>query len=240
MSKVKDLTGQRFGRLTVIKRGENWYRKNGVPEVCWLCQCDCGNVKNIRTANLKSGNTLSCGCYSSECVSKRCLKDLTNQKFGKLTVLERDKSKIVDNTIWKCQCECGNIVSVASDHLISGHTKSCGCLRSGGEYNITQYLQNHNIEYNSQKKFDGLLGVNGGNLSFDFYIPQYNLLIEAQGQQHKVSKKLFGGKKQLEKQKEHDRRKREYAENNGYKLLEIWYYDYDNVDKILDKELEVG
>lgn len=213
--------------------------KNGVPEVCWDCLCDCGNIITVRTANLKSGNTKSCGCYSSECISNRCLKNLVGQKFGKLIVLERDKSKTNDDTMWKCQCECGNIVSVSSSHLTSGHSKSCGCLRSSGEYNITQFLQSHNIEYETQKKFANLVGLNGGLLSYDFYIPQYKLLIEAQGQHHKSPKKLFGGEKQLEKQKEHDKRKREYAKANDYRLLEIWYYDYNKIDKILSKELEV-
>ena len=47
-------------------------------------------------------------------------------------------------------------------------------------------------------------------------------------------------KNNFKKQKEHDKRKRDYAEVNGYKLLEIWYYDYDRIEEILNKELEVG
>lgn len=234
-----DLTDKRFGRLTVIQRGENWYRKNGVPEVCWDCICDCGKTVTVRTTNLKSGNTTSCGCYSSECLSKRCLNDLTGQTFGKLTVLKRDKSKDYNTTMWECRCECGQHTIVSSEHLVGCHTKSCGCLRSGGEYNITQWLEKNNIEYESQKKFPNLVGINGGNLSYDFYLPTYNILIEAQGQQHITPKKLFGGEEQFQKQKEHDKRKREYAEVNGYKLLEIWYYDYDRIEEILNKELEV-
>ena len=79
-----------------------------------------------------------------------------------------------------------------------------------------------------------------GDLSYDFYLPTYNLLIEAQGQQHITPKELFGGEEQFQKQQEHDKRKRDYAEANGYKLLEIWYYDYDRIEEILNKELEVG
>ena len=68
----------------------------------------------------------------------------------------------------------------------------------------------------------------------------YNILIEAQGQQHITPIRQFGGEEQFQKQKEHDKRKRDYAEANGYKLLEIWYYDYDRIEEILNKELEVG
>ena len=67
----------------------------------------------------------------------------------------------------------------------------------------------------------------------------YNLLIEAQGQQHENPIEIFGGEKQFKIQQEHDKRKREYAEKNGYKLLEIWYYDYDRIEEILNRELEV-
>ena len=58
------------------------------------------------------------------------LKDLRGQKFGRLTVLELDKNKSTSKTTqWKCKCDCGNILTVSSCHLISGHTKSCGCYR---------------------------------------------------------------------------------------------------------------
>ena len=57
------------------------------------------------------------------------LIDLTGQKFNRLTVLERDMSQKTKRTLWKCQCECGNICVVEGGHLRSGHSKSCGCLQ---------------------------------------------------------------------------------------------------------------
>ena len=65
------------------------------------------------------------------------------------------------------------------------------------------------------------------------------MLIECQGKQHAQPIEYFGGEKQFKIQQEHDKRKREYAEKNGYKLLEIWYYDFDNIEEILNRELEV-
>ena len=59
------------------------------------------------------------------------LIDLTSQTFGKLTVIEKtDKKSSNGHIIWKCKCECGNETEVTGDHLKSGHTKSCGCLRA--------------------------------------------------------------------------------------------------------------
>ena len=56
-------------------------------------------------------------------------RDLTGQKFSLLTVLTYDGKSIDGRTQWYCKCECGNTVSVQSKRLLSGHTKSCGCLR---------------------------------------------------------------------------------------------------------------
>lgn len=58
MGKLIDLSGQRFGRLTVIERAGSDKRKN----VLWLCKCDCGNTTIVNRCSLKSGNTKSCGC----------------------------------------------------------------------------------------------------------------------------------------------------------------------------------
>lgn len=76
------------------------------------------------------------------------LIDLTGQKFGRLTVLERDWEHQKKNnshhrkTYWICRCSCGQIVTVAIDHLKSGHTCSCGCLKeSHGELVIKKLLQ---------------------------------------------------------------------------------------------------
>ena len=71
MSSVKDKTGMRFGRLTVISRAGDRFA-NGKRLIMWLCKCDCGNYKVIRSGNLKKGSsTRSCGCYKRECLEKR-------------------------------------------------------------------------------------------------------------------------------------------------------------------------
>ncbi len=89
-----------------------------------------------------------------------------------------------------------------------------------------------------QKTFERLIGLGGGLLSYDFYLPNYNMLIEYQGEQHEHYVKGFhSSKKIFEKQQEHDRRKRVYAKNNTINLLEIWYWDFDNIYNILDMVL---
>lgn len=112
------------------------------------------------------------------------------------------------------------------------------CASSKGEKEITKWLRLNNIDFIPQKIFNGLLGLGGGNLSYDFYLPEYNLLIEYQGAFHDGT--VTGSYRNLydfDKQQEHDRRKREYARENDIKLLEIWYYDFDNIKDILDKRV---
>lgn len=62
----KDITGQRFGRLTVISRAENIGRTTR-----WNCLCDCGKMTTVYKSHLTSGSTKSCGCLNSELASSR-------------------------------------------------------------------------------------------------------------------------------------------------------------------------
>jgi hypothetical protein len=139
LTKVIDLTGQRFGRLIVIERVEK-PKNRKTKGSYWKCICDCGNEKIITSNNLKNGTTNSCGCLAKELLTKRNYKknynkkkyrDLTGQRFGKLVVLEKIKTVNKYDVIWKCKCDCGNFINVESYNLQSYHRKSCGCLRGG-------------------------------------------------------------------------------------------------------------
>lgn len=118
----EDLTGNKYGMLTVIKEAER--DKNGRR---WLCECECGNKKIILGKNLKKGNTKSCGCLKAKNPNAR--KDLTGQKFGKLLVLGEPYSG-PRGTYWKCLCDCGNIIDKPSTDLVHGNVRSCGCLKA--------------------------------------------------------------------------------------------------------------
>ena len=58
------------------------------------------------------------------------VEDLTGKRFGKLVVLHQKERKPSEKTCWVCQCDCGNITTVMNFRLKSGHTRSCGCLRT--------------------------------------------------------------------------------------------------------------
>ena len=112
-----------------------------------------------------------------------------------------------------------------------------------GEEYIKQYLQKNSISFDGQQKFSDLLGTGDGQLSYDFSILDEKhgyILIEYNGIQHYEVVEYFGGEEKFKIQKEHDKRKRDYAKKHGYKLITVKYtYDtYESVEEYLDKELK--
>ena len=136
-----------------------------------------------------------------------------------------------------CECNiCGNKWKPTPDSLLRGH--GCPiCNKSCGENNINNYLVSKNINFIQQQTFDKLIGVGGRKLSYDFYLPKFNVLIEYNGIQHYEPVEYFGGERQFKIQQEHDKRKRKYAEDNKIKLIEISYLDIDNIEIILESQL---
>ena len=121
MPKFKDLTGQKFGKLTVLYRDETMVSPSGTHRTMWHCKCECGSEKSVRGDALISGRTKSCGM---------CNNDLTGQKFGRLTVLNKIGSDSVGHLVWRCRCDCGNEVDMLATNLIQQYTQSCGCIHS--------------------------------------------------------------------------------------------------------------
>lgn len=121
------------------------------------------------------------------------------------------------------KCSKGHIYYQSPDmHTTKNRLTGCPiCNQPKGEKFIQKYLDNHNIIYESQKRFHDLKDKT--YLSYDFYLPNYNILIEYQGIQHYEECNYFGGKEKFRNQQYHDKLKREYAKNNGYKLLELHY-----------------
>ena len=131
---AKDLTGQRFGRLVVTGRGEDYINSNGHHVPRWKCICDCGGTALVQGAQLKNGRSKSCGCLQREIAKKRAEEmdrsiEISGQKFGRLTAVKRLEKSDKAGFIWECLCDCGNVINVSVKMLRSGNTKSCGCLR---------------------------------------------------------------------------------------------------------------
>ena len=154
-SSLRDLTGQRFGKLVVIERTEDHITPSGKHLVKWLCKCDCGKKTKVLSSNLKNNITTSCGCVARKI--RRTKRDTPNRNaenyigkvFGLLTVVEEIKpyrSTGLKIRCFKCQCYCGKFKNVRASQLTSGVTVSCGCISSKKLELLKDFLKNHNNE----------------------------------------------------------------------------------------------
>lgn len=230
-----EMIGKTFGRLTVLDIDLEYPKIHKLKntDIYYKCQCSCNNgtIVSINGNNLKRNLVRSCGCLRKEVGSQLFTKDLTGQVFGFLEVLEKTDKRTSGNVIWKCKClRDGNIVEVASGHLIQGHTKSCGCCNSFGEANIQKILQENNVVFEREKSFDDLRGERNNKYRYDFYLPEYNRLVEFDGEQHYIYLDAgWSTKEYLEKTQENDKTKNEYALSNNIYLVRIPYTERDNI-----------
>lgn len=169
MAKAIDLTGQVFGRLTVIERGTN----SSDGKARWLCRCTCGNTTLVTGRLLRNGHTKSCGCLSAELASLNSLNNLIGQRFGKLVVLYRGSDYVSPSgrhlVRWVCKCDCGNSTLVAAHQLTSDKTRSCGCLhmeklRNGNKKHGGCYDRLYRVFYNMRDRCN-----NPHNKSYSYY-----------------------------------------------------------------------
>ena len=200
--------------------------------------CEClihNNIFSISPEHLLRGET---GC--KECINikfhlgglkthEQFVKELFDINKNIEVIGKYDGAK--NNIEVEC-LKCGHIWSPVADSLLHGYGCPC-CKRSKGEEKIEEYLNKNNIIFEPQKKFSDLR--NKLPLSYDFYLPDYNLLIEYQGQFHDGTTSIVDKDRYFERQQVNDNLKRNYAKNNNYNLLEIWYYDFHKIDNIIDE-----
>lgn len=130
MARVKDLTGQKFNKLQVIKRVDNSKHN----KARYLCKCDCGNETIVDASYLRNGRIKSCGCFKD---TREVRKVNIGDTFGQLTVIKKYGKDKHGNILFLCKCTCGNETVATANNLRKGHTKSCGCLRQKSRHQST-------------------------------------------------------------------------------------------------------
>lgn len=204
-----------------------------------ICQCQCGTIKEVRLSYVINGRSKNCGCGRNKMLRETRTKNLVGQKFGKLTVIELlEDSNIFNRRMYRCKCDCGGEIITSSICLIGGHTFSCGCLVSYWNMYIQQFLKENKIEYKSE--YTVYIGDN--YYRYDFYLPQYNLFIEYDGQQHYKPVRFYGNdedaKYVFKRTQEHDEIKNRYCEENNINLLRIPYWETKNIETIINNCLQ--
>jgi len=140
MGKKLELTGKRFGKLTVLKEAG----KTNHGKFLWNCICECGKEKVIIGTSLTRKNGIkSCGCYRPYHI-----KDLTGKNFGRLTVLKQAKQLKKGIIRWNCICECGKEKVINGQDLKTGNTKSCGCMSKENSIKLGKSRKNSSCNKN--------------------------------------------------------------------------------------------
>jgi len=138
--------------------------------------------------------------------------------------------------ILKCD-KCGKTWKAIPNNILHNFQGCPYCSFSKGEKRVEKWLIENKIQFDNQKKFEDLKDKN--LLSYDFYLPENNLLIEYNGEQH--YKNVFDkSTHDFHIQLHHDWLKRKYAKKNGITLLVIPYWEFDNIERILEEYLKNG
>lgn len=142
-------------------------------------------------------------------------------------------SKSPKSVWWKCK-KCGHEWKTAIAHRTIEHTGCPICKNiSRGEEQLAKEFDKRGIKYERQYTFDDCKNI--FSLPFDFYLPDYDVLIEYDGRQHFEPVEIFGGEKEFKKQQQRDKAKDDYCEKNHQVLFRISYKNLTKIDKIADK-----
>lgn len=197
----------------------------------WICECStCHKEFTVQSNHLIEKKTSCC----PECNSTK-REDLTGHRFNHLTVDYMIPVSKYERSMCSCTCDCGATgVVVQANHLKSGETKSCGCMLSYPEELIAQLLDENGVDYIKQKKFPKLRYIKP--LRFDFYLPDKNMVIEYNGEQHYKPIDYYGGEESFEIAKRRDQIKREYCADNKIDYLVI-RFDEDIKDILIENKI---
>lgn len=207
------------GRITLLSD----YHTNYKCKIKFKCNT-CGYVDTARSDVLKKGR---------QC--KNCLKLQYKKAYTKTTEQYSDEVyrktggeyrltssyRGVNKYITMLHEECKKPFKT-TPHQFNRGRRCPNCNKSKGEQLVSKVLDELGVAYEEQVNVNQLKGLNH-RYSFDFYLPEYNILIEYQGVQHYKPVDLFGGVDVFNIQKANDEYKRRFASENNYYLLEIPY-----------------
>ena len=206
------------------------YSGHNVPSLI-ICPIH-GDFEQTPASHKSGKGCLECGKIktrlSRKISFKQCLTDFKSTHGN--TYLYGNFKYINNNTKSFITCRIhGDFLQTPKNHKKGNGCPICK--KSKGEFAISKSLDKLNVKYVEQKKFNDCKYKR--ILPFDFYLPDYNTLIEYHGEQHYKALKHFGGEEAFKMRLFRDEIKNTYAIKNNYNLLIISYKEYNNIDKIL-------
>lgn len=207
-------------------------------------KCPIHGVHETRIINILSGSGCP-DCNTDRFVNQMRLDiDEVRTRLKKMNAICLNIDEYInlesENLIFVCEfCHREYVTSLLKFIRYAKHDCPVCSLKhmSAGELKIYNYLCKNNMCHTREKCFDDCR--DDRMLPFDFYIPEHDICIEYQGQQHYYPIEVFGGVEEFESRQKHDKIKRDFCDKNNIKLIEIPYWEYHNIEKILHKELLV-
>jgi len=212
----------------------------------------CGYEDQIKIGNLSRFGLACNSCYESKYGRKRVnrgywnkstMEDYLNDNYPNYKLLDikmaADSSDGYLKVLLKCPNDNHEPYWAYWTNIISGYTCIQCCLEdsmSRGERMAESIFKQHGIDFVPQKRFGDCRDAH--TLPFDFYLPNYNLIVEIMGEQHERPVELFGGHDGFEKRVAHDKFKRDYLARNHIHCLDIWYYEFDNMEKLILNKIQ--
>lgn len=232
IEKAKEIHGDRYIYDKVVYDGNK-------TKVCIICR-EHGEFWITPNNHLKGGGCGKCADIQN---ARRKIRKAKNKFIEDCTKIHNNKYDY-SKTIYKSADDYIDIIcpkhglfrQIAKVHK-EGH--GCpSCKRSLGEEKVSEFLNKNNFvflqQYNIPNEYTF---CNRKTLRVDFFIPNFNIIIEYNGLQHYTDIDYFGGEKRFLEQKERDTSLRQYCKEHNIKLIEISYKDYDNIEDILKKKL---
>ena len=235
-SNCKEIASKKFYDMLKI---ENYkcYDEYSSNKVKVLLECPNGHIFKMRPNDFMTGHRckicsqINCkGSIEKREKSFKDLKELANKKGYEIL-----GEYINSNTKIKMKCPNGHISDYNIGHFKAGHECPVCNANSIAEKSVYKLLTDHNVNFEFQKSFDDLKGLNGGQLKCDFYFPDSNTVLEIHGEQHYNNVKFFFNNKKYNTYKKHDEIKRNYFKNHNIKLIELAYLP---INSHLEKGLE--
>ena len=224
------LVGQQFGEWTVLKKDPSKPRY-------YICKCSCGKIKSVFGSSLKNGSSKSCCCLKDKHnkeKNEQNAKSHIGEKYGKLTIIDYELKN--NSYYYKCQCDCGNIVTVLGKNLFNGNTVSCGCINSKANELMDKILTKYNIPFKREYKFEDCCDKRPLPFDFALFNNEGELigLIENNGAQHySATGTGWRTEERLVYQQKHDYIKRKFCEENKIPFLVIPYQFFNELEKFL-------
>jgi hypothetical protein len=195
--------------------------------------CPNGHIWHVRFNNFKSG-ARCCYCEGNIPLSIEYIRDYLKEENYELLSTEYQNNR----TPLKMKCPKGDITDGTTWNNFKNGTRCSKCNSSKGEDGIREWLEKHSIDYIFQYCYDDCKGKTKP-LPFDFYLPNYNCCIEYDGKQHYKLDCFNYTLLDLMNRKYLDNVKTKYCKDNNIKLIRIPYWEFNNIDNILNLNIEI-